>query len=67
MTCNYIIDNEIVPSDVYVFVVVTFGASAGASISQLEKLLNKKSIKLSAAFKMKMPGNYQGMYSPFSE
>ena len=51
----------------YVFTVVTFGASAGASIAQLEKLLMNKGIKISAEFKMKMPGNYQVMYAPFSE
>jgi len=56
-----------IPSDAYVYTVVTFGAAAGASISQLEKLLTYKDIKLSAAFKMKMPGNYQVMYSPYSE
>jgi len=56
-----------IPRDAYVYTVVTFGASAGASISQLERLLINKGIKLSAAFKMKMPGNYQVMYSPISE
>ena len=56
-----------IPKDAYVYTVVTFGMSAGASITQLEKQLTRKGIKLSAAFKMKMPGNYQVMYSPFSE
>jgi ferredoxin len=56
-----------IPKDAYVYTVVTFGASAGASITQLEKQLTRKGIKLSAAFKMKMPGNYQVMYPPFSE
>jgi len=56
-----------IPKDAYIYSVVTFGASAGASISQLERILTYKGIKLSAAFKMKMPGNYQVMYSPFSE
>lgn len=56
-----------IPKEAYVYTVVTFGASAGASISQLEKLLTRKGIKLSATFKMKMPGNYQVMYPPFSE
>lgn len=56
-----------IPSDAYVYTVVTFGRAADASISQLEKLLINKGIKLSAAFKIKMPGNYQVMYSPISE
>ena len=56
-----------IQKDSYVFTVVTFGASAGASIAQLEKLLMHKGIELSAAFKMKMPGNYQVMYAPFSK
>lgn len=51
----------------YVYTVVTFGQSAGASISQLKKLLSDKEIKLSAAFKMKMPGNYQVIYAPYSD
>jgi len=55
------------PSDAYIFTVVTFGAAAGTSIGQLERLLTHKGLKLSAAFKMKMPGNYQVLYSPFSE
>ena len=54
-------------SDAYIFTIVTFGAAAGASIAQLENLLTYKGLKLSAAFKMKMPGNYQVMYPPFSE
>ena len=56
-----------IPSEAYVYAVVTFGRASDASISQLEKLLINKGIKLSAAFKMRMPGNYQVMYSPFSE
>lgn len=56
-----------IPKEAYVFTVVTFGAAAGASIAQVEKLLTYKDVKLSAAFKMKMPGNYQVMYPPFSE
>ncbi len=61
------IENVKIPEDAYVYTVVTFGAAAGASISQLEKLLINKGIKLSAAFKMKMPGNYQVIYPPYSE
>jgi ferredoxin/flavodoxin len=61
------IENLKIEKGAYVFTVVTFGASAGVSISQLEKLLKNKNVNLSAAFKMKMPGNYQVMYPPFSE
>lgn len=53
--------------DAYIFTIVTFGLAAGASIAQLEKLLTYKSLKLSAAFKVKMPGNYQVIYAPYSE
>lgn len=53
--------------DAYVYTVVTFGSAAGASIKQLEELLTDKGIKLSAAFKIKMPGNYQVIYAPYSE
>lgn len=61
------IESAKISSDAYIFTIVTFGAGAGASIAQLEKLLINKGLKLSAAFKMKMPGNYQVMYPPFSE
>ena len=61
------IESVEIPKDAYVFTVVTFGAAAGASIVQLEKLLTYKGLKLSAAFKVKMPGNYQVMYAPYSE
>jgi ferredoxin/flavodoxin len=56
-----------IQKDAYVFTVVTYGAAAGVSIAQVEKLLTNKKLKLSAAFKMKMPGNYQVMYPPFSD
>ncbi|WP_291634908.1 EFR1 family ferrodoxin [Clostridium sp.] len=56
-----------IPKEAYVYTVVTFGAAAGAAIAQLEKILTNKGLKLSAAFKMKMPGNYQVLYPPFSE
>ncbi|MBU3161754.1 EFR1 family ferrodoxin [Clostridium frigoris] len=56
-----------ITKDSYVYTVVTFGAAAGASIKQLEELLTDKGIKLSAAFKIKMPGNYQVIYAPYSK
>jgi flavodoxin/Pyruvate/2-oxoacid:ferredoxin oxidoreductase delta subunit len=61
------IENLKIPSDAYVFTIVTFGRSSDASIPQLEKLLKAKGSKLSAAFKIKMPGNYQIMYAPHSD
>lgn len=56
-----------IPKNAYVFTIITFGGSAGAAINQLEKVLAEKGVQLSAAFKMKMPGNNQVMYPPFSE
>lgn len=56
-----------IPMGAYIFTIVTFGRSSDASITQLEKFLNSKGSKLSAAFKIKMPGNYQIMYAPSSE
>jgi len=56
-----------IQKDAYVYTVVTFGAAAGAAIAQLEKILTNKGIELSAAFKIKMPGNYQVIYAPYSE
>jgi ferredoxin len=51
----------------YVFAIATFGGQAGISLNQIENILNKKGVNLSASFKVTMPGNYQVMYSPFSE
>lgn len=51
----------------YIFAVATFGAGSGISIKQIENILNKKGAKLSASFGIAMPGNYQVMYSPYSE
>lgn len=51
----------------YVFAVATFGGMTGISLKQIEKILNKKAVNLSAGFGIKMPGNYQVMYPPFSE
>lgn len=61
------INNVKISNKAYVFTVVTFGRAVDASISQLEELLNNKGIKLSAAYKVKMPGSYQIMYPPFPE
>ncbi len=53
--------------DTYVFAVATYGRMAGISHKQIEKLLNKKDVNLSASFGIQMPGSYQVMYPPFSE
>lgn len=48
----------------YVYTVATCGGSVGASIKQLKSILGKKGVKLSSAFTIVMPDNYQVMYSP---
>lgn len=61
------LENLEINKKAYVFAVATYGAAAGASFVQIEQILNNKNAKLSAAFGVSMPGNYQVMYSPFSE
>jgi ferredoxin len=61
------LENLEINKDTYVFTVATFGAGAGISFHQIEEILIKKGLKLSAAFGVSMPGNYQVMYAPFSE
>lgn len=55
-----------IEKSVYVFAVATYGAMAGISIKQAEETLNNKGIRLSAAFGIPMPGNYQVLYAPYS-
>lgn len=61
------IENLEVNKSAYIFTVATFGASAGISFNQIDDILNKKGVSLSASFKVTMPGNYQVMYSPATE
>lgn len=61
------IENLEINKDAYFFAVATFGGTAGISFNQIDDILNKKGASLSASFKVKMPGNYQVMYSPWSE
>lgn len=56
-----------VQKNTYFFTVATFGAGAAVSIKQVEDILNKKDINLSAGFGINMPGNYQVMYPPIPQ
>ena len=51
----------------YIYTVATCGGSVGSSIKQLKGILEKNSLKLSSAFSVVMPDNYQVMYSPPSK
>jgi formate hydrogenlyase subunit 6/NADH:ubiquinone oxidoreductase subunit I len=53
--------------DTYVFAVATCGGSVGAGMRQLKGIIEGKGAKLSAAFRIIMPDNYQVMYGPPSE
>jgi len=46
----------------YIFAVATYGGIAGAALQQTAKVLKKHSMKLSAGFLIKMPGNYTPLY-----
>ncbi len=48
----------------YVFAVATCGGSVGAALKQLQDILEAKGIVLSSSYKIKMPDNYQLLYSP---
>lgn len=48
----------------YVFAIATCGGSVGNALGQLEEALNSKGTSLAASYKIKMPDNYQIMYSP---
>lgn len=48
--------------DAYIFGVTTCGGMAAGTMKQLDTLLEEKSLKLSAGFVIKMPGNYTPMY-----
>lgn len=48
----------------YIFSIATCGGSVGAALGQLETLLENKGLSLSASYKVKMPDNFQIMYSP---
>ncbi len=50
--------------DCYVFAIATCGGSVGAAFRQLQDILETKGVSLSSSYKIKMPDNYQLMYSP---
>ncbi|MEG0774888.1 EFR1 family ferrodoxin [Clostridium sp.] len=60
------LENLEISKNTYVFTVATYGAGAGISFHQIEEILKNKGLKLSAAFGVSMPGNYQVLYAPFS-
>lgn len=64
---NNFIEKLHINKDTYVFAVATYGGMAGISLKQIEKILSKKDVNLSASFGINMPGSYQVMYPPFSE
>lgn len=51
----------------YFFAVATCGGSVARTLTQTEKMLNARGIKLSAGFKLPMPGNYTPLYGAISE
>jgi len=57
------LDNINIDSSTYVYTVATCGGSVGAAIRQVEAALSQKGVKLSAAFSIVMPENYQLMFS----
>lgn len=61
------IENLQVDANTYIFAVATFGGDSGISFNQIDDILNGKGASISASFKVSMPGNYQVMYSPFSQ
>jgi ferredoxin/flavodoxin len=54
---------NIVP-ETYVYTAATCGGSVGAALKQMKDLVEGKGAKVSAAFTVVMPDNYQVMYSP---
>ncbi len=55
-----------VPDSCYVFAVFTCGKSCGTAEKTMRRILGKKKIELSAAFKVEMPDNYIPMF-PLAE
>lgn len=49
-------------SDKYIFAAATYGGWPAGTLLQLAELLNKRGMKLSAGFGVRMPGNYTPMY-----
>ncbi len=51
---------------VYYFILATCGGMDVASTKQAADIFKQRNGKLSAAFRVRLPGNYQIMYSPYS-
>ncbi len=51
----------------YVFGIATYGGMPGVAFDQLRDCIEKKGMKLSAAWGILMPGNCQVLYSPTSD
>jgi ferredoxin/flavodoxin len=56
-----------VDKNAYVFAIANFGGAAGMSLYQMENILNRNGIVLSAAFEILMPDNTQIMFPPLSQ
>jgi NAD-dependent dihydropyrimidine dehydrogenase PreA subunit len=52
----------VAPSSAYIFGIATCGSSAGASLTQMKRLLDERNLTLSAGFVIVMPGNYTPLY-----
>ncbi|OPJ61379.1 EFR1 family ferrodoxin [Clostridium chromiireducens] len=66
MVKNFI-ENLKMSKDTYVFDIATCGGMVGSSHNQIEKILNKKGIKLAASFTVFMPGCDQLLFETASE
>jgi Flavodoxins len=53
-----------VEKDAYIFAVATYGDSVAIVFSQIKKLLERKGLKLSGAFGVRMPHNFHAPISP---
>ncbi|HBY20906.1 MAG: hypothetical protein A2Y24_04425 [Clostridiales bacterium GWE2_32_10] len=51
----------------YIFAIVTYGGMPGSAINILEKIIERCGGKLSAGFKVHMPGNYTPMYGAIAK
>ncbi|MCR4600747.1 MAG: EFR1 family ferrodoxin [Clostridia bacterium] len=55
------------PSEVYVYLILTYGGSPGSVTPQAAQLLASRGVKLSAAFSVKMPENWAVNFNPSPE
>lgn len=64
MMVKEFIENLQISLGTYVYAIATCGGSVGGALSLLQGLLERKGISLASSYKVKMPDNYQIMYSP---